>query len=445
MELINQEAIKQIIVEAVKDGKIQFHLPVDKIQGIVTKKLDEHMISFKAETDAILVKAKALTSATQEVKIIAPDTTKIEKGLFHKDFKKVFALVAARSPSSNYPVGLWLHGAPGSGKTHMAEQIAKILGVKFHPIYGGPTMTETKLLGYRNAGTGAYQLGLIYDWYKNGGLLAIDEADLGESLVCMNSALANSVYRFPDGEVITRHPDTYFIALANTNGLGAKQGFRRQVQDAAALDRFSFMEFHYDENLEKALAGNFPEFAEYVQKVRNWVKTSSESTNLHVTPRATMKGVALLANCPDLSDEDIVMMSIYGLFSKDAYTACNKAVGTFKRKGAKGEVSQPIPTTYAAPGTSPFIIYPAYYPGANKVAAIKVVRGVTGMGLKEAKDWIETADSKFQLNATPQQAIEYAKIISDQSGKTGSGDPALGHGIGHTYNGASHGGAIRHP
>ncbi len=158
-----------------------------------------------------------------------------------------------------------------------------------------------------------------------------------------------------------------------------------------------------------------------------------------------MKGVALLTNCPDLSDEDIVMMSIYGLFSKDTYTACNKAVGTFKRKEAKGEVSQPIPTTYAAPGTSPFIIYPAYYTNANKVQAIKVVRGVTGMGLKEAKDWIEDEDSKFQLNATPQQAVEYFKIISNESGKTGEGNPSIGHGIGHTYAGKSYGSPRAHP
>lgn len=332
--LINEDAIKQMVVEAVKKGAVTINIPIDKIKAIVSAASEEELNKLKAEGAKLLDAASKLTTCTQFVEIKTPHGTHTKEGLFHRDFAKVMALVTARNPTTKYPVGLWLWGGAGAGKTHMAEQIAETIDVPFYPIYGGPTMTETKLLGYRNAGSGTYVKGLTYDWYKSGGLLAIDEADLGESLSCMNSLFANRVYRFPDGEVIPRHESTFFVALANTNGMGAKLGFRRNVQDVAALDRFNFWQFHYDEKLERALAGDFAEFADYVVKVRKWLQGNSKETNLHVTPRATMRGVALLATT-DMEGPAITESSIFGLFPKDTKDACIKAVGVFNRHGVQ--------------------------------------------------------------------------------------------------------------
>ena len=42
--------------------------------------------------------------------------------------------------------------------------------------------------------------------------------------------------------------------------------------------------------------------------------------------------------------------------------------------------------------------------GSNKVAVIKVVRGVTGLGLKEAKEMVEGAPSTIKEGATKDEA-----------------------------------------
>ncbi len=342
----SQEELKQAVIDAFKSGAVVVNIPMAKIQEVVDTIVAKEISKFDAagakiieEASKLIEKAKELVTVTQKIEIKSPSGLTEKEGLFHRDFKQVFSLSTARNPVSQYPVGLWLWGGAGAGKTHMAEQIAEALEVPFYPIYGGPTMTETKLLGYRNAGSGVYVKGLTYDWFKSGGLLAIDEADLGESLSCMNSLFANRVYRFPDGELIERHPNTYFIALANTNGMGARSGFRRNVQDVAALDRFNFWQFLYDEKLEKALAGDFAEFAEYVVKVRKWIQGNSKETNLHVTPRATMRGVALLAST-EMDGPSVAESSIFGLFPLDTKAAVLKSCGSFNRISKEAKVAK---------------------------------------------------------------------------------------------------------
>lgn len=342
MSEINQEEIKKAVIDCFKTGGVVINLPFDKINKFVEDAAKPVLELMSEQSEAILKKCTQAAQVTQTIKLVKQDKISTMDGLFHKDFSTIFNLVTARNPITGYPTGLWLHGNAGAGKTHLAEQHAEALGCPFWPIYGGPTMTETKLLGYRNAGSGTYVKGLTYDWYKEGGLLAVDEADLGESLSCMNSLFANRVYRFPDGEVIKRHNDTYLMALANTDGMGARQGYRRSVQDVAALDRFNFWKFEYDEKLEAALAGNFTDFADYVKKVRKWTQSQAKETNLHVTPRATMRGVALLA-CTEMKGIDVAEAAIFGRFPKDTKDACIKAVGVFDRKGESSFKMESLP------------------------------------------------------------------------------------------------------
>jgi hypothetical protein len=346
-----EDAIREAVIDAIKKGAITITIPIDKIRNVVDERADGVVKELHVYAKKLLEEARAVASATQTIEVKRGDKVELKKGLYHKDFSKVFSLVTARNPFNHFPVGLWLWGGAGAGKTHLAEQTAEQLGIKYRPIYGGPTMTETKLLGYRNAGNGEYVKGLTYDWYKEGGLLAIDEADLGESLSCMNSLFANSVYRFPDGEVIPRHPDTYFIALANTNGMGAKSGFRRSVQDVAALDRFNFWEFTYDWKLTRELCGQWPEFCDYVEQVHNWVKQQAKETNLHVTPRAALRGAALLHET-DFDGEHISISAIFGLFPKDTKDACINNVGLFcrdTRSSKKGKSSKQPAKPYKTP------------------------------------------------------------------------------------------------
>lgn len=51
--------------------------------------------------------------------------------------------------------------------------------------------------------------------------------------------------------------------------------------------------------------------------------------------------------------------------------------------------------------------------GANKVAVIKVVRTVTGLGLKEAKDLVEGAPSTVKEGASKEEAEEVKKQLEE--------------------------------
>ena len=51
--------------------------------------------------------------------------------------------------------------------------------------------------------------------------------------------------------------------------------------------------------------------------------------------------------------------------------------------------------------------------GGNKVAVIKVVRAVTGLGLKEAKDMVEGAPSTIKEAASKDEAEEVKKQLEE--------------------------------
>ena len=56
--------------------------------------------------------------------------------------------------------------------------------------------------------------------------------------------------------------------------------------------------------------------------------------------------------------------------------------------------------------------------GENKVAAIKAVRSITGLGLKEAKELVEGAPSPMKEGATKDEADEIKKQL-EEAGATG--------------------------
>jgi len=54
--------------------------------------------------------------------------------------------------------------------------------------------------------------------------------------------------------------------------------------------------------------------------------------------------------------------------------------------------------------------------GDNKVAVIKVVRAVTGLGLKEAKDMVEKAPSTVKEGSPKEEAEDIKKQLEDAGG-----------------------------
>ena len=51
--------------------------------------------------------------------------------------------------------------------------------------------------------------------------------------------------------------------------------------------------------------------------------------------------------------------------------------------------------------------------GDNKVAVIKAVRGITGLGLKEAKDMVEGAPTTVKEGASKDEAEELKKQLEE--------------------------------
>ncbi len=55
--------------------------------------------------------------------------------------------------------------------------------------------------------------------------------------------------------------------------------------------------------------------------------------------------------------------------------------------------------------------------GGNKIAVIKVVREITGLGLKEAKDMVDGAPKVIKENVNKAEADEMKKKIEEAGGK----------------------------
>ena len=216
-----------------------------------------------------------------------PDGVKVGKK--HKQFEQLLKMVIAGKQVSRFP---WLTGGAGGGKTHAAAQVAEALNVKFASLSVCAQTTQSSIFGYQNA-NGNYISTPFRECYENGGLFCLDEIDNGNSnvLAALNSALSNGHASFPDGS-ITMHKDFYLIATANTTGNGATKAYvgRNQI-DAATKDRFFFMDWSYDAEIEKMMSDGNTEVYNKVLQLRE--KANANNLTCVISPRATA-GIAAL-------------------------------------------------------------------------------------------------------------------------------------------------------
>lgn len=230
--------------------------------------------------------------------VTTPGKEPVQLGTVHY---KTGAIIAALSAGVN----IYLHGPAGSGKTTCAQKAAQAFGLQFY--FAAKVESEYLLLGFKDA-RGETVRTQFREAYEHGGLFLFDELD-GSSpsaVVALNAALANGVCPFPDG-TISRHPDFKCIAAGNTTLGGASRQYTGRTQlDAASIDRFAFIEFGYDETLERALATDAA-WCRYVQAARKAV-TERGLTHL-VTPRATLDGCKLLASSFDR--EEVAQMVVW--------------------------------------------------------------------------------------------------------------------------------------
>jgi hypothetical protein len=149
---------------------------------------------------------------------------------------------------------LWLVSGAGTGKSHLAGQLAEALGREYEVDSFSSQTTEAKLLGYTDA-NGAPVITPLARAFEHGKVFIADEADAATAVtVGLNRALANNSATMA-GRQLARHTDFLCLATANTRGSGQAMGFRREPIDVATLDRFFMLELPADPGLERYTCG----------------------------------------------------------------------------------------------------------------------------------------------------------------------------------------------
>jgi hypothetical protein len=286
--IVAEEFEKLNLHDAIKKANLNGAFPMDR----VTKLIEE-----------------LVAKAGHRIEIVGPGgEVKSISGAIHPQVTQLVAWLNAGVPA-------WAWSAAGSGKTHMARQIAEIMGVTPYVISVDPTLTVAKLLGYRNVANGEFVPGFLYQAYKEGGLVALDEIDTGDPgvIASLNALLSNSHYLFPNNETVERHARFHVLALANTKGTGAIAGYTaRNRLDAATLDRFAVIEIQYDPGLELLLSTGSgvvgqpwkptnPATVEHQVAYTTWVQKvrAQVGNSVLVSPRASINGCkALRAGIP---------------------------------------------------------------------------------------------------------------------------------------------------
>jgi MoxR-like ATPase/transcriptional regulator with XRE-family HTH domain len=258
-----------------------------------------------------------------------PDLPKLKAIITDSRMRHINTPLLMSAIMNRLPV--WLYGEAGSGKTTAAGEAAKALELSFGFISVCPTSTQSHFLGYMDA-VGNYNPTLFRKTYEHGGVFLIDEIDNGSPaiLAVLNSALANGECAFPD-KVVERHKDCVIIAAANTIGRGATaQYVGRNAIDAATLDRFVFIKWNIDEELEKAIVGlpwdkktldidtgGIPNIEQWLWLVRLARNKCTEIGLQHIiSPRASVYGAKLLS-CGVGIDHLIEMLITKGLKPTD--------------------------------------------------------------------------------------------------------------------------------
>ncbi|HAP36716.1 MAG TPA: hypothetical protein DCQ28_12530 [Bacteroidetes bacterium] len=202
-----------------------------------------------------------------------------------------------------------------------------------------------------------YRMSGFIDAFKNGKIFLADEMDACSSnvLVLLNSAIANGRIETPDNKVIYAHDNFRFIATANTNLRGAKNGYTaRNKLDTATIDRFVVIEWELDLDLEQKLTNN-DGWLEIVRTARKSAEDRLEG--ITITPRSSYDGAKLIQ--AGINIDQVIRMTIIKAMGKDeemvllkdiTQTMKNKAVKVSKKEveAFKEEVKEIIIPTVTA-------------------------------------------------------------------------------------------------
>lgn len=221
----------------------------------------------KVENSIKLPRPKKVKPAIIEVKqeeTKEAEEEKQETVIRHKEYETIKLCI-----ENDIPV--YLVGDAGCGKSHTLEQIANDLRFDFYST--NSVQQEYKLTGFIDAG-GKYHETEFYNAFKFGGVFLLDEMDasIPEVLTLLNTAIANGYFEFPNG-LVRKHENFRCVAAGNTVGSGADEMYTgRMVLDMATLDRFCFIEFDYDRNIELHISGGNVELVDFIDSMREQAK-----------------------------------------------------------------------------------------------------------------------------------------------------------------------------
>lgn len=285
---------------------------IPNVDEIVAKVIDKmpkvESVSLDMNDEATQSALRGLVQKAVEERLTKPSiidvrseskVTRIEGA--HRQFNEVLYWCSTRD-INGFRFSPFLSGKPGISKSHTSRQVAEALGLTFDGIPLNPGTPPSALFGYNHVG-GGYVSTPFRKAYEEGGLYLIDEIDNGSdaTLTSLNTALANGFCSFPD-RLVVRHPDFVCIATGNTAGRGGSANHAgRRPLDGATLDRFAFIDWQIDPELELrlALAANADNGAiwlTWIRKVRDYCAT--HHPRIIVSPRATMMGATALGDSP---------------------------------------------------------------------------------------------------------------------------------------------------
>ena len=220
------------------------------------------------------LKNKPTTSGTViNITIDGKKHTHQTERVLHPEFEWVMTLLANRRH-------VYLHGPAGSGKTEMAIECAKSLGLDFE--YQNQVILRPDVQGFVDA-NGTYHDTPITRAASKGKLLICDEIDgwSPNALLCLNGLLSQGFIDIPNYGRINAHPDFYVVACGNTNGLGATALFNsRNKLCESDRDRFKLVEINYDAAVEKSIVGAHTDILDFINDLRDICKETKITLTL---------------------------------------------------------------------------------------------------------------------------------------------------------------------
>jgi hypothetical protein len=125
-----------------------------------------------------------------------------------------------------------------------------------------------------------------------------------DAIGSLNAALAGEYGKarapLPGVGYTLAHPDFYCIAGDNSDQGASIKYSARKLLDGATMDRFVILDWLYDPEVEKALAGPWQGWLVAVRAIRKFID-QNDIQHVGATPRAIRNGADALTRCKGIS------------------------------------------------------------------------------------------------------------------------------------------------